>query len=142
MDEAAFARLMDAYRAAVLAKDVDAFVALYDPDVRVFDLWGRWSYEGREAWREMVAGWFGSLGDERVEVAFDSIRTRSTAGLAVLHGYVEYRSIAADGSSPRAMHNRLAWTLAPAADGAAWRIVHEHTSAPADFETAKVVLER
>lgn len=32
-------QVLDAYKAAVAAKDVDAFVALYDQDVRVFDLW-------------------------------------------------------------------------------------------------------
>jgi hypothetical protein len=54
------------YEAAVLAKDIDGFVALYDRDVLVFDMWRTWSYRGIAAWREMVAGWFGSLGAERV----------------------------------------------------------------------------
>jgi ketosteroid isomerase-like protein len=45
-------QVLDSYKAAVKAKDVDAFVALYDQDVRVFDLWGVWSYQGVEAWRE------------------------------------------------------------------------------------------
>ena len=44
-DQAIHAALA-AYQAAVLAKDVDAFVALYHEDVCVFDLWGRWSYTG------------------------------------------------------------------------------------------------
>jgi hypothetical protein len=52
------------YAAAVSAADVDAFVELYDDDVRVFDTWGRWSYDGLVEWRAMVREWFGSLGDE------------------------------------------------------------------------------
>jgi len=39
-------QMFDAYKAAVFAKDVDAFVALYHEDVCVFVLWGRWSYTG------------------------------------------------------------------------------------------------
>ena len=38
------------------------------------------------------------------------------------------------------MQNRLTWVLKQK-DGA-WKIVHEHTSAPVDFETAKVILQR
>ena len=54
-------QMLDAYAAAVRAKDVDAFVALYADDVRNFDLWAEWSYDGKEALRGMVAEWFGSL---------------------------------------------------------------------------------
>ena len=39
------------------------------------------------------------------------------------------------------MNNRLTWTLRRADDGS-WKIVHEHTSASADFETSKVMLQR
>lgn len=44
-------RAVETYRSAVLAKNVDTFMHLYDPDVRVFDTWGIWSYEGAGAWR-------------------------------------------------------------------------------------------
>ncbi|CAB3778191.1 hypothetical protein LMG28614_00563 [Paraburkholderia ultramafica] len=39
--------VLDRYKAAVFAKDVDSFVALYDGDVLVFDMWGVWSSERR-----------------------------------------------------------------------------------------------
>jgi len=32
--------VLNAYAAAVLAKDVDAFMALYDDEVSIFDMWG------------------------------------------------------------------------------------------------------
>jgi ketosteroid isomerase-like protein len=133
--------VMEAYRAAVLAKDVDAFVALYDRGVRVFDLWSRWAYDGLDEWRQAVSGWFGSLGTERVAVEFDDLRAVVTAGLAVGHMQVTYRGLSAEGEELRAMVNRLTWGLAPADDGG-WKIIHEHTSAPADLETSKVILVR
>ena len=68
--------MLNAYAAAVRTKDVDAFVGLYADDVRNFDLWAEWSYDGKEALRGMVAEWFGSLpDDEVVAVKFDDVRT-------------------------------------------------------------------
>ena len=132
--------LLDAYRAAVHAKDVDAFIGLYDGDVTVFDTWARWSYGGAGEWRVNVAEWFGSLGDDRVVVEWEDVHTVAGDDVAAVHAVVTYKSLAADGRELRAMQNRLTWVLRRR-DGA-WRIVHEHTSAPADFETMKVSLRR
>jgi uncharacterized protein (TIGR02246 family) len=133
-------QVLDAYRAAVLAKDVDALVALYDPDVRIFDMWGEWSYDDAAAWRKNVEGWFGSLGSETVGVDFDDVRTIASGDLVVAQAFVTYRGLSAEGKELRAMQNRLTVTLAKK-DGA-WRIVHEHSSSPADLETGKVKLKR
>ena len=70
--------MLSAYADAVRAKDVDAFVGLYADDVRNFDLWEQWSYDGMDAMRGMVAEWFGSLaGDEQVAVTFDEVRSQA-----------------------------------------------------------------
>src|SRR4051794_30387638 len=37
-------QVLNAYKAAVFAKDVDAFLSLYDVDVLIYDMWGVWSY--------------------------------------------------------------------------------------------------
>ena len=137
-DDASLAALLDAYRDAVHAKDVDAFVALYDDDVLVFDLWSPGLHDGRDAWRRNTEGWFGALGDERVAVSFESVRTIASESLAAVHAFVIYRALAADGRPLRAMRNRLTWVLRRAERG--WRIVHEHTSAPIDGETTKAKL--
>ena len=139
-EEQPVTQILEAYKAAVFAKDVDAFVALYDQDVRIFDMWGRWSYDGSEAWREMVTDWFGSLGTERVEVEFDDVQTTSTRDVVVAHAFVTYRGLSAEGEALRALQNRV--TVVLRQKGGAWKIVHEHSSAPADFETSKVILKR
>jgi uncharacterized protein (TIGR02246 family) len=133
-------QMFDAYKAAVFAKDVDAFVALYHEDVCVFDLWGRWSYTGLAAWREMVVAWFGSLGSERVVVEVDGVHTCVTNDLAVAYAFISYAGVSAEGQALRTMHNRLTWALTP--HGSAWKIVHEHSSAPVDPETLQVLLQR
>ena len=133
-------QVLDAYKAAVLAKDVDAFLALYDRDVCVFDLWGRWSYDGQAAWREMVTDWFGSLGTERVAVMFTGVQTTSARDVAVLHAFVTYQGLSAEREVLRAMTNRLTWALRQ--KGGIWKIAHEHTSAPVDDRTSKVMLNK
>ena len=133
---AAIRQLLHGYTQSVLAKDVEAFVALYAADVRVFDMWHRWSHDGQQPWREIVQGWFGSLRDERVAVAFSEVRTRVAQDLAVLHAFVSFAAIDAGGATLRSMTNRI--TMALVRRGDDWKIVHQHTSAPIDGETKAI----
>jgi uncharacterized protein (TIGR02246 family) len=134
-------QMLDSYAAAVRAKDVDAFVGLYADDVRTFDLWSEWSYDGKPAFREMVTEWFGSLpDDEVVAVEFDEVRTQAGEDVAAVSAFTTFAAVAPDGTELRSMNNRLTWILRKDADGA-WKIAHEHTSAPAGDE-GKVQLRR
>lgn len=135
-----FQSLLQAYAAAVLAKDVDAFVALYDPDVRIFDMWGPWSLHGSNAWRAMAQDWFGSLGEERVVVDFDQLHSIIGDDLGVGHAMLRYTAYSASGERLRSLDNRISCTL-QRRDGT-WKIVHEHTSAPIEPESAKAILQR
>lgn len=133
--------MLEAYAAAVRAKDVDAFVGLYEDDVRTFDLWSEWSYDGTAALRGMVAEWFGSLGaDEVVEVEFDEVRAQTGDDVAAVSAFTTFRAVSPEGEERRSMNNRLTWVLRKDAGGA-WKIAHEHTSAPAG-EGGKVQLRR
>jgi uncharacterized protein (TIGR02246 family) len=134
-------QMLDSYAAAVRAKDVDAFVGLYADDVRTFDLWSEWAYDGKPAFREMVTEWFGSLpDDEVVAVGFDEVRTQAGEDVAAVSAFTTFAAVAPDGTELRSMNNRLTWILRKDADGA-WKIAHEHTSAPAGDE-GKVQLRR
>ncbi len=132
--------VLEAYQAAVFNKDVDAFMRLYDQQVRVFDAWGVWSYEGAAAWRGMIEGWFSSLGAERVKVTMDDVQIAGGQELAVVSAIVSYAGVSAEGEDLRAMQNRITWALKP--EGSGWKIVHEHTSAPIDFNDSKAILQR
>ncbi|MGZ8809181.1 MAG: YybH family protein [Mycobacterium sp.] len=128
------------YRAAVLAKDVDAFCALYDPDIHVFDMWGRWQHQGLAAWRDMASAWFSSVGEERVVVEFSEVHSTVSGDLAFGHAFVRFSAEAADGTELRSLNNRLTLVLKRQAEG--WKIVHEHTSAPIDHGSGKPLLHR
>jgi len=133
-------QVLESYKAAVYARDVEAFMRLYDPSVRVFDTWGVWSYDGGAAWQRAVEGWFTSLGSERVKVAFDEVRTSAGREFAVVTAIVTYAAVSAQGEPQRAMQNRLSWALRTS--GHVLRIVHEHTSAPVGFDDTKAILRR
>lgn len=133
-------RILESYRSAVLAKDAEAFMRLYDPNVRVFDAWGVWAYEGQAAWQTAVEGWFTSLASERVQVAFDEVKVSGGSELALLSAMVSYTGVSAEGKPLRTMTNRITWALRTT--GHVLRIVHEHTSAPIGFEDSKAILHR
>ena len=54
--------------------------------------------------------------------------------------FVTYTGLSASGEALRSMDNRLTWVLR--SEKGAWKITHEHTSAPVDFESSEVLLRR
>lgn len=132
--------IIESYKSAVFAKDVEAFMHLYDQKVRVFDAWDAWSYEDAEAWQRTVEGWFRSLGEDRVKVTFDDVVLSEAPESAVVSAIVTYASVSPQGETLRSMQNRLTWGLK--VSGRVLSIVHEHTSAPIGFEDQKAVLQR
>lgn len=125
------------YVAAVGAKDIDAFVELYAPEVRVFDAWSQQEYRGQDAWRAMATHWFTSLGDEKVEVQFAEVI--STVGEEVAFGaaLARFTAIDAQGTALRSLTNRF--TVVLSKNGAKWEVIHEHTSLPIDQETGAAI---
>ncbi len=134
-------RILEAYKQAVLAQDIDALMSLYAPNVRIFDAWGVWCYEGAEAWRKMVHTWFSTLTNERVDVTFDDVQITQGNDLSTITAIVTYASTSTvDGKKLHAMQNRISWTLKP--ENSIWKITHEHTSAPVGFKDQKAILQR
>ena len=133
-------QVLEAYKAAVYERNVDAFLRLYDPEARVFDAWDVWSYEGAAARRSAIEQWFASLGADRVKVVFDDVQTTAGQDLAVVSAVGAYAAFSADGKELRSMQNRFTWALA--LEGNAWKIVHEHTSTPISSSDAKAIFHR
>jgi ketosteroid isomerase-like protein len=138
--ESSVARILAAYSAAVSARDVDALMRLYDPKVRIFDTWGSWSYDGADAWRVAVEGWFGAMTEASLKASFDDVRTSGSSDHAAVTAFVHYTALSKTGEPRQSMHNRISWVLRTS--GHVLRILHEHTSAPIGFEDTKAILER
>ncbi len=75
-----------------------------------------------------------------MEVEFDEVRTQTGSDVARSARSRPFAAVSPDGNELRSMNNRLTWVLRRNADGA-WKIAHEHTSAPAGDE-GKVQLRR
>ncbi|MBC8025190.1 MAG: nuclear transport factor 2 family protein [Steroidobacteraceae bacterium] len=133
-------QVIEGYKAAVAARDIDAFMRLYDPSVRVFDAWGVWSYDGVPAWKSPIESWFASHPDDRHVVTFEDVSCVSTPTFASVAAIVTYAMVSARGEQVGAMQNRLTWILEPSGNGLS--IVHEHTSVPVRFEDQKAILQR
>ena len=112
---------------------------VYDIEITVFDLWMNWKYEGIKVWQQMAQEWFGSLGTERVVVDFTGVEIQATEKMAFASAFVKYTSIHEDGKNLRSQQNRLSWVLQLKDNS--WKVIHEHTSAPADFNSMKVILQ-
>ena len=128
-----------AYQAAVLDKDVDAFLAIYADDVRIFELWARWEHD-IGSWRAMAKGWFDALGEERSVVEAADVRTQVCGDMALLTASLTYRAVDAGGRTLRSLDNRLSWVLRER--GSHWRVVHEHTSVPIAHDDGKGIFRR
>ena len=127
------------YQAAVLAKDVAAFVAIYADDAQIFELWGTWQHD-IASWREMAKGWFAFLGDQRSVVTAHDVRAQVSGDMAMLSASLTYTAVDAAGQDLRSLDNRLSWVLRQR--GGRWLVVHEHTSAPLAHEDGKGILKR
>ena len=75
-----------------------------------------------------------------MSVKFDDVRTQTGGEVAAVNAFTTFAAESPDGTELRSMNNRLTWVLSKDADGA-WKIAHEHTSAPAS-EEGKVQLRR
>jgi ketosteroid isomerase-like protein len=133
-------RVLEAYKKAVYERNVEAFMSLYDPAIRIFDTWGVWIYEGAPAWRKMVEGWFSSLGNERVRVTVDDLHVIGGGELIVASAILTFAGLSAEGVELRSLQNRL--TLVLKTKGDDWTIVHEHTSSPIAFDHMTAILHR
>ena len=133
-----FLQVLDRYAAAVGNKDVEAFMSIYDGDVHIFDVWDTWALQGKEAWREVIAGWFST--PEGLVVSIDEARSVVGTDLAVGHAFIRYAAISSDGREVRAMGNRLTQVLRKTESS--WLITHEHSSVPIDHATTRAIFRR
>jgi uncharacterized protein (TIGR02246 family) len=140
LDRIAPERLPELYRDAVAAKDEAAFLSMYAEDAVIFDAWEKWVYKGRSAWATVIRDWFASLGTNTTDVSFTEIDLSTSGSLGVLRAFITYSTRDAASGKLKSMENRLTWVLRQTSDG--WMVAHEHTSAPADFLSGKVILKR
>ena len=137
--DAPIRQVLAGYQSAVLAKDVDAFVALYADDALIYELWGTWTHD-IASWREMAKGWFAFLGDGTSKVEANDVRVTVSGDMALLTAFLTYRGFDGAGVEQRSLDNRLSWVLRRQAGR--WQVLHEHTSVPIAHEDGKGLFKR
>ena len=133
-------QVIETYKTSVFAKDVDSLMRLYDERVMIFDAWDTWTYEGAVAWRKSVERWFSSLETGKVRVNLTDVQTTVGQELAVVNAIVTYTGVSPEGKDIHSLQNRITWVLR--LNGADWKIIHEHTSVPVDFDSSKAIFQR
>lgn len=124
---------IDAYINAYEALDVEAFLALYADDARVFDSAEPAEYPDKAAWRGQVVGWFSSLErNGEAECDFEDVEIIETAELAVVNGHIEYEGTIVGTDEEVELESRATFVLQKFDDQ--WLIIHEHTSIPVEFD--------
>ncbi|MGP7959696.1 YybH family protein [Sanguibacter sp. A247] len=128
-------RIARAYGERARARDLDAFCALYDRDVTIFDTFAEQPIIGLDSWRAQVTQWFGGVAESDTNVADVTDLVVIGDGVhAAAHALVRYAVVEPDGSERYGMTNRLSW-IVRRDDRDVWRIVHEHTSVAVDEAT-------
>lgn len=128
--EAELRALFERRADAIQAKDVDALMALYAPEVVYFDLVPPLRYSGSAALRDRFADWFGrwsgGIGQETRDLtilAGDDVAAAHmllrTSGHLVRGGEVGYWVRVSNGCRR---------------SGEEWLLTHEHVSLPIDLE--------
>ena len=133
VDTAAIKALEARFAKAVNAKDVDAIMKVYSPDVFVFDLPPPRQYVGaaayHEDWKGLMAGFAGPLKFELSDLVV-------SGDAAIAYGHSIQRLTGKDPKGASVdMTVRVTDVYRKTAGG--WRIVQEHVSVPVDLETGK-----
>lgn len=103
-------------------------------------MWQEWRYDGITAWREVAKDWFDALGADKDVVTFSDIEITEKGELALITAIAKFTATSEQGEALRYLENRLTWVAVK--KGLTWKIIHQHTSSPIDFNTMQVVLKR
>ena len=130
--------VLERYSEAVRTLDKQALLALYSPELRMFDMMGPFEIHGPEGFATRVSRWFDEIDKKDPKAEATDIESKVVDDLAYMTMLMRY-SDAGEDDERRSMTNRLTWVLVP--DGDDWKIIHEHTSVPLSEEDMTPIYE-
>jgi len=135
-DEAEIAALLAQWRCAVRARDVDAIMSLYAPEIVAFDLIRPLQHVGADTYRQFVEHMFAEW---RGAVICDmrDVEIRACGDLALARALVHIRASSHAGAP---IDNWLCWTAGLSKQHGEWKFTHLHVSVPFDMSTGKAEL--
>jgi uncharacterized protein (TIGR02246 family) len=138
-DEAEIRALYDRWAKAFRAHDVDGILSVYatGPDLVAYDIVPPLQYRGSDAYRKDYEEFLGQY-DGPIDTEFRDLRIVAGGDVAFIHCLERIRGTLKNGQKSDV------WVRATSGLrklGGRWRIVHDHISVPADFESGKAVLD-
>jgi len=121
---------------ALRAKDIDAVMSVYSPDIVSFDIDPPLGYSGadnkRQAWQRVFAAYTGPFSYEVRDLS-----VTAQGDLAFVHGLNHVNGSRASG---HVTDMWVRWTACFQRINGAWLVVHDHVSVPADLEHGQAVV--
>jgi ketosteroid isomerase-like protein len=121
---------------ALRAKDIDAVMSIFAPDLVSFDIVPPLRYVGadnkRRAWQEAFAMYAGPFGYE-----LHDLNVTAVGDLAFVHSLNHVTATLASGHVTDLW---LRWTACLRRIDGDWLVVHDHVSVPADLEHGRAAL--
>jgi uncharacterized protein (TIGR02246 family) len=134
--EALIRQRIAAWANSVAARDLDAVLSFYAPDIVSFDLDPPLQYAGadrkRQAWQEFFAVHSRPIGYEVQE-----LRLAIQGGVAFAHSLNHVRGTLASGQTSELW---VRWTACLRKIDGLWQVVHDHVSVPADLKQGRAVV--
>ena len=137
-DETQIRQLIDDWRSALCARDLDRLMAHYAPDVVFFDAVPPFQHRGADAYRRTWEAMFGFL-PPRLTSEVRDVKITVSGDLAVMHCL--QRLVNAD-TGEAATCGWVRVTVGYRRQQGSWRVIHEHVSVPFDPQTAQAVFMR
>ena len=128
--------LLDHAIKATRAKDIDALMRHYAPDVLAFDVIDPLQYSGAQALRQRAAAWFSSF-DGLIHYDLAELSIAAGEAIAVCHGLSHVVGTTTDGRKLD-MWWRTTYGLRKVENS--WLITHVHSSVPFNPGTGAVSL--
>jgi ketosteroid isomerase-like protein len=138
-DEAAIRVLEQSFADAVIAKDVDKTMAIYERGQKLvfFDVVPRREHAGWDAYKR---DWQGFLSTFDGPVAFEISDLQITVVGDLAYGY-NFSHVSGQKKDGSQVDHTVRVTDVYRKTGGNWLIVHEHVSVPVDMKTGKAALQ-
>ena len=135
--EAEIRALIEERAKAIRAKDVEAALSVYVPDVLSFDLIDPLRHCGRDAIRTRLEAWLGQFREGPIGFEMRDLALTAGGDVAFCHSLNHVDAVTKDG---RTIDMFWRATMCFRKLDGAWKVTHEHSSVPFDMESGRASL--
>jgi ketosteroid isomerase-like protein len=137
-DEAGVRHWLDVWTKAFEARDVNATMALYSPEVLAYDVVPPLQYNGGEAYRKDWETFYSSFKGP-LHTEFRDMHIRTSGDLAVIEALELINGAQSSNGQPLNMWVRVTTVLQKV--NGRWLDVHDHVSVPVDMDSGKALMD-